>query len=510
MSKSSFRSLCLFACAIMIALAGVAIHAQEKTSQDGLNDQSQKPLYTPQEEGQFLRWAVPTSDQSYASIDGNHLHEYVKEFTDISLHYRDQGHQLWGRISGTESDAENRKWLVEKFRQAGLSNIHEQPLDLPPQWFAQSWAVTAQGNGKSLSLQTAQPTYGTPGTPPEGLDLEAVYVGLGSEADFVGRDVRGKAVFLYSMPLPSMLHHTAALEGATKRAEDRGAAAIFIVLTLPGNIRTQMYPQGTKVPTFSMGLDDGQSVRDLIGQAPAGQPPRISIRMDVKMVSDLKTATVWGELPGTTDENIMIVAHRDGWFEGATDDASGVATMLGIAEYYAKIPKAQRRRTITFLGTTGHHTAGGSASGIWLAAHKEVFAKTALLINCEHTAVGLTYVAGSEIRTTNGSNALFWYVGGSPRLQELALNAFDEFGIVRYTDPEKSPPGEIGSIYKYAPSVQLIDIGMFNHSDRETEDVVPPTGLAAVTRAYAKIISDVNKIDLKDLLANSGTTNLGH
>jgi len=433
----------------------------------------------------------------------------VKEFTEISTRYRDQGHQLWGRISGTESDVENREWLGEKFRQAGLSNVHEQPLDLPPQWLPQSWAVTAQGNGRTLTLQTAQPTYGTPGTPPEGLDLEAVYVGLGSEADFAGRDVHGKAVFLYSIPLPSMLHHTAALEGATKRAQDKGAAAIFIVLTLPGNIRTQMYPQGTTVPTFSMGLDDGNSVRDLIGQAPADSPPHVSIRMDVKTVSGLKTATVWGELPGTTDENIMIVAHRDGWFEGATDDASGVATMLGLAEYFAKIPKAQRRRTITFLGTTGHHTAGGSASGIWLAAHKEMFAKTALLINCEHTAASLTYVAGSGIQTTNGSNALFWYVGGSPRLQDLAIKAFDAFGIVRYTDPDKSPPGEIGSIYKYAPSVQLIDIGMFNHSDRETEDVVPATGLAAVTRAYAKIITDANTIDLKDLLASSGATS-GH
>ena len=29
--------------------------------------------------------------------------------------------------------------------------------------------------------------------------------------------------------------------------------------------------------------------------------------------------------------------------------------MLGLAEYFAKIPKEQRRRTIYFLGTSGHH-----------------------------------------------------------------------------------------------------------------------------------------------------------
>jgi hypothetical protein len=40
---------------------------------------------------------------------------------------------------------------------------------------------------------------------------------------------------------------------------------------LPGNIRTQFYPTGTTVPTFSLGMDDGYAVRDMIGKQP---PPR--------------------------------------------------------------------------------------------------------------------------------------------------------------------------------------------------------------------------------------------
>jgi Zn-dependent M28 family amino/carboxypeptidase len=61
----------------------------------------------------------------------------------------------------------------------------------------------------------------------------------------------------------------------------------------------------------------------------------------VKTVPNLKTATVWGSLPGSSDETIFVVAHRDGWFEGANDNASGVATMLGLAEYFAKMPRAK-------------------------------------------------------------------------------------------------------------------------------------------------------------------------
>ena len=52
-----------------------------------------------------------------------------------------------------------------------------------------------------------------------------------------------------------------------------------------------------------------------------------------------KTATVWGTLPGETDETIYVLGHRDGWFEAATDNASGVATTVGLAEYFAKVPK---------------------------------------------------------------------------------------------------------------------------------------------------------------------------
>ena len=43
------------------------------------------------------------------------------------------------------------------------------------------------------------------------------------------------------------------------------------------------------------------AIRDLIGQSRGGQAPRVKIRLDVKNVPNLKTATIWGSLPGTSD-----------------------------------------------------------------------------------------------------------------------------------------------------------------------------------------------------------------
>ena len=118
----------------------------------------------------------------------------------MSRRYRDNGHpQFWGRIIGTAADAENAEWMMQKFRAIGLSDVHEQYFDLPPQWMPRSWSVVLSANGKTLKIDTAQPTYQAVATPSDGLDLEAVYVGMASDADLkLGRDVRGKAVFFYS------------------------------------------------------------------------------------------------------------------------------------------------------------------------------------------------------------------------------------------------------------------------------------------------------------------------
>jgi hypothetical protein len=455
-------------------------------------------------EDSSLSWHLPPSEQAYAAIDGRHLKQYVEELTAISRRYRDRGHpQFWGRITGTEADAENARWLAEKFRRIGLADVREQPLDLPPQWMPASWNVVASAGGKTLTLETAQPASTTPGTPAGGLELEAVDVALASEGDLAGRDLRGKAVFFYSADYTS--RQAPISDNAIKRIAGRGAAAIFAIVGIPGNLRTQFYPVESTVPTFSLGLKDGVAVRDLIGQSRGAQPPRVRIQLDVKTVPNLKTALVWGTLPGTTDETIFVVAHRDGWFEAAIDNASGVATMLGVAEYFARTPKEQRRRTIVFLGTSGHHDNTG-VSGKWLGDHKELFAKTALIINCEHTsAEQLMMARGGMVRRTNATAPLRWFAGGSPRLQQIVVKAYATFGVATYAEEEPSAGTEIGPYARYAPSLQLIEGGLYFHSDLETSDFVPPSGLAATTRAFAKIITEVNGLSLKDLVGSQST-----
>lgn len=446
-----------------------------------------------------LGWNLPAGEQKYAAIDGAHLKQYVDELTAISRRYRDNGHpQYWGRIIGTEADAENAEWMQAKFKAAGLTDVHEQMFDLPPQWMPHDWSVVLSANGKTYKIDTAQPTYQAVGTPAGGSDLEVEYVGMASEADLkLAPDVKGKAVFFYSTDTGS--RHAPIADNAIRRLGERGAAAIFVIQGIPGNERTQFYPVNSQVPTFSTGLRDGLGARDFIADAAAGgAKPRIKITLPIDRTPNLETGTVWGTLPGTTDEQVVIVAHRDGWFEGANDNATGMATLVTLAEYFAKVPKSERRRTIVFLGTTGHHNSTAE-SGTYFAAHPEFFAKTALLINCEHTAPVESGVG--SIRLSNAPAAMTWFASDAP-LAQVLVKAMDAFGVATYPDSAATPAGEIGRYFRFAPSMQLLSDGYVWHSDQETADTISATGLAAVARTYAKVVADTDAVPLTQMRAN--------
>jgi hypothetical protein len=257
------------------------------------------------------------------------------------------------------------------------------------------------------------------------------------------------------------------------------------------------------VPTFNLGTEDAVRLRDLIGKAPAGSPPRLRVRLDATWAADQKSFLVWGTLPGATDETIYVIAHRDGWFHAAGDNASGVATMLGLAEYYAQVPQRERRRTMVFVGTDGHHANNPSGYGReWLAANRErFFSKTALMINAEHPSQVLT--RGGTAGWTESIIPLQWYAGGAsrPQLTAIAAAAFHEFGVPLWDQPSPTPPaGDIGPFVGFLPGVviQSNDF-MYMHTSGDSPATVAPSGLAAATRAYARIIDEVNTLTLSEL-----------
>ncbi len=332
-------------------------------------------------------------------------------------------------------------WVAAQFKRIGLEQVRLQEFVLPPQWFPTSWEMSASGAGKTVALKTAFPLFNSVATK-GAVELEPIWIGMGTAADFAGRNVTGKAVVVYGFPNPGGRGNTALTLGAVKRAEAAGAAAVVVTLGFPGNVLNEPQAGGTvapaNVPVFMLGDQDGTAIRQMIER---NETPKLRMRLAVETRTGLKTNNVWGVLPGATDENIAVMAHTDAFFEGAMDNASGMATLVALAEHYAKVPKAQRRRTMTFFTTSAHHSPSGEDAGVSWVHHnmKDMWSKTALLINCEHTAQVATYLVGEAFITSNLVSARRWFVGGSDLLKNIVLKTFKEYGIALYL-AARGPP----------------------------------------------------------------------
>ena len=83
----------------------------------------------------------------------------------------------------------------------------------------------------------------------------------------------------------------------------------------------------------------------------------------------------------------------------------------------------------------------------------------------------------------------------------IAAAAFREFGLPLWDQPSAAPPaGDLSPFAGFLPGVviQSNDF-MYMHTSGDSPANVAPTGLEAATRAFARIIDEVNKLPLSDL-----------
>src|SRR5262245_31131806 len=235
-------------------------------------------------EDAYIPAALPASERDYAGIDGAKMKASVNDIVAISRKSRDDGNKYWGRIAGTKYEAMTADYIEARFRKLGMVDINRPSFDLPPQWFAIDWDVSASGGGKSATFSSLRPALGVPSTPAGGLDLDAMWVGLGTAADFAGRDVRGKAVVIHSMLSPGQMGQSGIFEGSYKRAIEAGAGAIIAIWGYYDNMAVWQGLVGAfnspgAPPGFFVGFEDGRKLRDLISAGPV----KIKMRLQTEI-----------------------------------------------------------------------------------------------------------------------------------------------------------------------------------------------------------------------------------
>jgi hypothetical protein len=489
-------------CAALVAAAvGLGAQRAAPDAADGTNPLGQSlllPSGLVRDDAMLPAPPLRPEDRQYGDLEGGSLKQYLMEVDAISLKDRDTGNPFWGRNVGTPGHAAAEDWVEGYFRRFGLSDVHRLSFDLAPQWTASSWSLSFTSGGKTFSLPSARPAR-SGSTPPGGSEWTLAWGGAGTEADLAGRDLAGKAVLIQDILLPGDIRHSATIDDVVDRAFQHGAAAVGLIFGISDNFAIWQTTGGR--PGFSVGFEDGKRLRDLIGR---GQDVRVKLELASEMRSGLKTASVFGTLPGTTDEDITILAHLDGYFEGALDNASGLAVLVGLAEHFSKVPQSARRRSLRFVGSAGHHGGPGAR---WFHDHKDTaLAHTVLAINLEHVAAVRTQYWGNHLRQTTAVSPMRWWVWGSPALRDIVLGTFARFNVGVTADMDPGASGEMGSLARDVPSIQVITSPEIKHTEQDTPEWVPSSGLEEIARAYARIIDQVNTLDRRAIEPDTGTS----
>src|SRR5688500_1844446 len=259
----------------------------EKTFGQGLPRDRDRLIF---DDDQYPVWPLTPAQSQYASINGMRMKGHVVALSQIALRDRDRGHKWWGRLPGTEADKETMAYLTKEFESLGMKVEHF-PYVLPHDWRPSDWSMSYRtADGATIELTTAFPVADTKDTGPQGITADAIWVGVGSGADFLGRDVRGKAVVIYSTFVPGGRSHSASdrsgLFNANTRAVEQGAAMVINIMGVPGN--GQFQPEGglPQIPQFTLSMDEGFALKERLDK---GEKIVVSARLEVPEMLNIQT-----------------------------------------------------------------------------------------------------------------------------------------------------------------------------------------------------------------------------
>ncbi len=418
--------------------------------------------------------------------------------------------QLWGRVAGLASADATVDWAAEQFRKAGIADVLVQPVPQDPKaglWLPLAWAVTIHGDAAfgagsaDVVLHSAIPVV--PSDLPAGpLTAPLVWVGTGGDAVIRHLDVRGKVAVQLAVPQGHMLFERGAVTSQAQALFKAGALAVLTVLRLPGNEPGRDF-SNCGGPCFNIGGRDGWFLESVLNEASRrdAAPPRarhvVRARRDPARPGGEERRGRRAGAPG--GQTVIVNAHADAWFDGAGDNADGLAVMIGLARHFAK-PANRPARTLVFVASAGHHTPGINGPRGFIAANPDLAAKAVLMLNIEHVAqrnfspARTTHADGYRQAIADTGEAPI-YAGVStdtPFLHGLFQDGVTRFGVNFVSAPSDMGSGETGGYTSLAAArVTVMQAPPLYHTTGETLDVISAPGLERMARFLAHFLTGV-------------------
>ncbi|HXX38603.1 MAG TPA: M28 family peptidase [bacterium] len=177
-------------------------------------------------------------------------------------------------------------------------------------------------------------------TPADGLEGELLHLGSGGEADYAGKDARGKIVVTelsYAPPRPEKTrlateHGALAFSLSTGGGDDNPSMPMGTVKPAWGNPTMDDLHKMPTLPAVGIARRDGTRVLQLC-QAGDAVRARIIATGGREWRSINQPDGILGA--GSTGDWILVGGHMDSWGGGAADNASGNAVPLEVARVLA-------------------------------------------------------------------------------------------------------------------------------------------------------------------------------
>ena len=153
-------------------------------------------------------------------------------------------------------------------------------------------------------------------------------------------DVKGKIAVQLIVPQGHMVFERGAVDDRSARTSSSAApSAVFNLVRLPGNelvARLRQLRQPVLQHRRPRRRVPGK-VLDKRRRRACADKLRARLSSGPKSRTGLKAENAVAVVPGDrSDEVILIDAHADAWFDGAGDNADGLAVMVALARHFAK------------------------------------------------------------------------------------------------------------------------------------------------------------------------------
>lgn len=457
---------------------------------------------------------VPPGEEGFSELQGEVIQKDLRQIVDFSVasrHSQELGSdQIWGRVSGFPSAVATVDWAAQQFRAAGITDVKVQRFKQEANtsiWLPQHWEVRLLGNaafgpGSRDVVLTTSIALAPSSIAGGELTAPVVYVGTGSPADLAGRDLRGKIAVQLVTPQGHLVFER---DRAVPHARDmmaRGAVAVINIVELPGNEMARDLAN-CGGPCFNVGGRDGRFLSNVLdAAATAGKQALVQMKLslEAREYSGLEAQNAVAVIPGASDENIVLNAHIDAWFDGAGDNGDGLAVLVALARHFSR-PEIRLQHTLVLIASAGHHSSGLNGPRNAIELNPQLFSRSLLIVNIEHVAQRNFSPARSVfddgyreyIADSGEAPIVAGITNSAPYLEQLVNQGVQRYGTNFVSGPSTMASGEGGG-YRQAgvPMLTTMQAPPLYHTSGEVFEVVSVPGLERMARFMANFVKQLD------------------